>query len=29
MDESKPEDSPAMREYRKLAMRKSWLSGFY
>ncbi|KAL4985298.1 hypothetical protein BDW68DRAFT_198907 [Aspergillus falconensis] len=29
MDEGKPEDSPAMREYRKLASRKSWLSGFY
>ncbi|KAL4902046.1 hypothetical protein BDW74DRAFT_158964 [Aspergillus multicolor] len=25
----KVEDSPAMREYRKLASRKSWLSGFY
>ncbi|KAL5044332.1 hypothetical protein BDW71DRAFT_209335 [Aspergillus fruticulosus] len=29
MDEGKPEDSPAMREYRNLASRKSWLSGFY
>ncbi|KAL4738377.1 hypothetical protein BDV11DRAFT_189787 [Aspergillus similis] len=29
IDETKPEDSPAMREYRKLASRKSWLSGFY
>ncbi|RDW68732.1 uncharacterized protein DSM5745_08492 [Aspergillus mulundensis] len=25
----RPGDSPAMREYRKLASRKSWLSGFY
>ncbi|KAL6233262.1 hypothetical protein BDW75DRAFT_215695 [Aspergillus navahoensis] len=29
MDDSKSEDSPAMREYRKLASRRSWLSGFY
>ncbi|KAL4954129.1 hypothetical protein BDW69DRAFT_163790 [Aspergillus filifer] len=28
-DLGKPAGSPAMREYRKLSSRKSWLSGFY
>ena len=25
----RPEGSPALREYKKLSTRKSWLSGFY